>query len=118
MTDYNDPAISYAYEIEKTVEIHLASNRVFRLEIQRAVKEYNKVHYRVAYYERQSLYRTIEGKKPGDLRPDNQLYDQIEYHVWVEDTSLPWVNQETAEAALARDIALLIEGRNEENVYL
>jgi hypothetical protein len=33
MMNYEDEAISYVYEIVKTVQFELASNRIFRLEV-------------------------------------------------------------------------------------
>jgi hypothetical protein len=61
MMNYKDEAISYVYEIVKTVEFVLASNRTFRLEVVKVEKGTADVHFGVHYYEQQTLYKAPDG---------------------------------------------------------
>jgi hypothetical protein len=110
MSDYSDAAITYAYEIERTVEIHLASNRIFRLEVVRAEKGYNGPYYLVRYYERQTLYRASTGTISTE-----PIEAAIQFHVWVQDVSLPAIHQDMAEAALSQALGFLTAQRNNQN---
>ena len=110
MDDYSSSAVTCAYEIDRTVEVHLASDRVFRLEVVKAVKGCSTVHYDVRYYERQTLY-----KAPNGVISTEPVVSATQFHVWVPDVNLPWVNQDSAEAALAQDLRWLAERRNNPN---
>ena len=55
MSYYSDEAIAEAYEIERTVEIRLQSERTFRLEIRRMLKGANVDPYSAVAYERMAL---------------------------------------------------------------
>jgi hypothetical protein len=59
--DYNDAAISYVYEIVKTIEFVLASDRTFRIEVVKVAKGTANVHFDVRYYECQTLYKAADG---------------------------------------------------------
>jgi hypothetical protein len=108
MADYSDPAITEAYEIEKTVEVHLASNRVYRIEAMRRVK--GRVSYDVRYYERQMLYKTPKGDIVTDSVPL-----ATPFYVWVPDSSMPPVDRHSAESALDQASGWLAERRNNQN---
>ena len=111
--NYEDDAISYVYEIVKTVEFHLASDRTFRLEVVKVEKGTSAPHFAVRYYERDTLYKTAGGtisSEPGA--------STIRFDVWVPDVNLPWVNQGTAEAALSQALGWLAERRNNQNKSL
>jgi hypothetical protein len=106
--NYSDPTIIEAWEIERTVEIHLASNRIFRLEILRAENGIKKPHYSVRYYERHTLYKA----------PDGTIStESIQFNVWVRDDNMPGVNMPSAEAALSQALEFLVERRNNQNIF-
>jgi hypothetical protein len=110
MDDYSDSAISYAYEIDRTVEVHLASDRIFRLEVVKAEKGCSTVHYCVWYYERETLYKAPNGSISTEPIPS-----ATQFHVWVPDINLSAVNQDSPEAALAQALRWLAERRNNQN---
>ena len=105
--DYSDEALSYVYEVVRTVEFVLASDRVFRLEVVHCVKGTAHAHYAVNYYEQKSLYKAQDGT----ISPRSTQM-ATEFYVWVPDRNLPWVNQPSAEAALSQALAWLCERRN------
>lgn len=109
--NFDDEAISYAYEIEKTVEVHLTSNRTFRLEVVHCVKGTAQAHYDVRYYERQSLHKGPDGSISIRSVPNS-----VEFYVWVVDRDLPWINQPTRDAALNQALSWLTERRNNSNL--
>jgi len=113
MSDYRDVAIIEAYEIERTVEVLLASKRTFRLEIVRTDKGANVEPYHVMAYERQTLYRAPDGT----ITSDSMIPKTVPFHVWVRDLGLPTYsyNRDTPEGALSVALALLVERRNNEN---
>jgi hypothetical protein len=108
--NYSDNAISYVYEIVKTVEFVLASNRTFRLEVVKAAKGTATVHFDVHYYERQTLYKGADG-----TISTKSTTGASEFYVWVPD-DLPWVNQESPDAALQQALDWLAERRNNQNI--
>jgi hypothetical protein len=111
MSDYSDPAIIEAYEIERTVEIFLAK-RTFRLEVVRTVKGANVEPYHVMAYERMTLYRAPNGSISSDGREK-----AVPFQAWVQDLHLPTYtyHRDSPEAALSVALALLVERRNNEN---
>jgi hypothetical protein len=108
MTDYaRYPEVEFVYEIEKTVEIHLQSGRVFRLEVVHVVKGTAPPdHYNVRYYERQTRYIAPNGNISADRVPHS-----TEFYIWVPD-SLPWINRPNVESALSQALGYLAERRN------
>jgi len=113
MSDYSDSTIIEAYEIERTVEVLLASKHTFRLEIMRTEKGANVEPYHVMAYERQTLYRAPDGT----ITSDSMIPKTVPFHVWVRDLGLPTYtyNRDTPEAALSNALSLLVEQRNNPN---
>ena len=113
MSYYGDAAITEAYEIERTVEIHLESKRTFRLEVRRLVKGANVEPYSVVAYERMKLYRMPDGA----ISPDSMIPNAVPFHVWVRDLNLQTYNyyRSTPEDALSVALELLVEHRNNQN---
>jgi len=110
--NYSNEAISYVYEIVKTVEVALACNRTFRLEVVKVEKGAN-IDFDVHYYERQTLY-----KAPNGTITANPITSSApDFYAWVPDNDLPSVNpQSSSEAALQQALNWLAERRNNENI--
>ena len=64
------------------------------------------VHFGVRYYERKTLHKGSDGTISA-----NPITGSSVFYVWVCD-ALPWVNQDSAEAALQEALAYLVERRN------
>jgi len=108
--NYSNEAISYVYEIVKTVEVALACNRTFRLEVVKVEKGAN-IDFDVHYYERQTLYKAPDGTITA-----NPITSAPDFYVWVPDDDLPSVNQKSSETALQQALNWLAERRNNENI--
>ena len=113
MSYYSDEAIAEAYEIERTVEIRLQSERTFRLEIRRMLKGANVDPYSAVAYERMALYRTPDGM----ISPDSMIPNAVKFHVWVRDLNPQTYSyyRSTPEDALSVALELLAEQRNNPN---
>jgi hypothetical protein len=96
--DYSDPALLYVYEIVKTVEVVLASDRTFRLEVVKVAKGTANVYFDVRYYERQTLYNAADGTITATRLSG---VNTSRFYVWEVD-DLPGVNRPTPESALDR----------------
>lgn len=112
MGDYSDSAISEAYEIVRTVEVHLASKRTFRLEVVKTEKGANVEPYNVMAYERMTLYRVPDGSITSTSIPK-----AVAFQAWVWDINLPTYSfhRDTPDAALSNALSLLVERRNNQN---
>jgi hypothetical protein len=109
--NYGDPAITEVYEVVKTIEVHLASNRVFRLEALLIADNPDAPEYSVRYYERQTLYKAKNA--PGGVSTQ-QSPEASEVHVWVPD-QLPWVRNRTADGALQQALGFVTDRRDNQN---
>lgn len=108
--DYGDEAISHVYEIVKTLQLRLAGDRVFRIEVVKVEKGTATAHFGVHYYERQELY-----KGPDGSITTTPMNDARHFYVWVPD-NLPWEDQHSPEAALQKALDVLTKQRNNRNV--
>ena len=108
--DYNNPAITEALEIVKTVEFVLESNRSFRLEVVHRMKGTVEPHYDVSCYERKTLYKAPNGTISAESLPLAPRLD-----VWVRVIDLPRVNPNSADAALSQALNWLVTCRNNQN---
>jgi len=103
---YDDPAITEAKEVARTVEIHLADKRMFRLEIVRSGKRND---YGVLYYQRKTLYVWADGSINSQAEQlDPPRLDPLRFDVWVLDRRQPEVwGQDLPEAALSQALNFL-----------
>ena len=108
--DYTDPGIIEVHEIVKRVEFILASGRTFLIQVEHSLKGTAHSHYGVRYFERHMLYRRQDGTVTAEgvaAAPD--------FDIWVADRNLPWISQDSADAALSQALGFLVERRNNEN---
>ena len=95
-----------------TVEIELASNRTFRLEVVRVVKG-SANGYDVHYYERETLYKTPKGTITSE-----PIADALQFYAWVPDLDLPNVDSTSPspDAALQQALKWLADRCNNQNI--
>jgi L-asparaginase II len=108
----SDEAVAEAYEIVRTVQVHLRSKRTFLLEVRRMLKGANVEPFHVMAYERMTLYRNSNGtitSKSGS--------GGVSFHVWIDDLNLATFtdHRSTPEAALSVALARLSQHRDNEN---
>ena len=107
--DFANDAITEAWEIVKTVDVHLDDNGVYRIEIVKRISRGPLVNFDARTYERKSLFRNSDGS----ISSESKLKG-VEFYVWVPDYLL-WINRDSADAAMSYILGELVQRRNNQN---
>lgn len=108
--DYTDPGITEAHEIVKSVELMLANERTFLIQVDHSLKGTAHSHYGVRYFERHRLYRRQDGTVTAE-----EVAAAPHFDIWARDGNLPSVNKDSADAALSQALEFVVKRRNNEN---